>query len=93
MKGEAVTLTEWLQEKTFMADSIALLEGGRLWDIWELLLWVRCCMKIPGFGFGQMLRDSHVYEEGHWLVSEETGKLLYQIVTKPSLKVMIRQVG
>jgi hypothetical protein len=79
-----MTLMAWLLQQSFRYDEIALRERGRYWDIWELILYIRTCARIPGFGYGQMMSTLRVFEEGHWLSDVETGALLYEIVPKPA---------
>ncbi|MDE2104629.1 MAG: hypothetical protein KGL39_45760 [Patescibacteria group bacterium] len=85
-----MSLYEWLCAATYHADKLALREGGKIWDVWELCYFVRRCMNIPGFGYGQMLRETHVYSKGHWLICEEDGRLLYEVIESPLRKVVIR---
>jgi hypothetical protein len=88
-----MTLIEWLQEKTYYAKDIALRERGHIWDIWDLLWFVQRAAAIPKFPLGQMLKGTHVYEEGHWLISEEDGRLLYEIIANPLPRPIVSITG
>jgi hypothetical protein len=88
-----MTLLDWLYAASYHSNKIALRENGKIWDIWELLSFVQRCIAIPRFGYGQMLKATRVYAEGHWLVSEDTGALLYEVIPNPHPKPIISITG
>lgn len=77
---EKVTLLDWLRENTDKAKDIALDDHGIVWNIWDLLAVGTKAKNIPGFAYGERFREC-VYLKGRWLISEETGSLLYELVS------------
>ncbi len=76
---EKMTLRDWLSENADKAKDIALDDNGVVWNIWDLLDVSVKAARIPGFPYAERFQE-HVYLEGRWLISEETGSLLYELV-------------